>query len=104
MAITFTFLKIFGMALLHVSPLLFFLLMVILVLGLVIGRLEKWLGFDAVYFAFVTATTVGYGDLRPRLRLSRMLSVLVAIIGLVFTGLIVAIAVYALGETFSASP
>ncbi len=104
MAITFEFLKIFGVALLHVGPLLAFLLMVILFLGLMIGRLENWPAFDAVYFAFVTATTVGYGDLRPRLPLSRVASVLVVVVGIVFTGIVVAIAVFAVGEIFSSTP
>ena len=51
--------------------------------------------FDGFYWSFVTATTVGYGDLRPVNRTSRILAILIAIMGLTFTGIIIAVAVHA---------
>ena len=67
--------------------------MCIAVLGLVTGRLERWPRFDAIYWAFITATTVGYGDIRPKDRAGKILSILIAFIGVTFTGIIVAIAI-----------
>jgi len=55
--------------------------------------------FDGFYWWFVTATTVGYGDLRPVNRTSRMVAILIAIMGLRFTGIIIAVAVH--GPTFA---
>lgn len=50
---------------------------------------------QAVYMGLITALTVGYGDFVPRSRLSRCLSVLIGLLGIIFTGLVVAAAVSA---------
>ena len=68
--------------------------------GHIVGRLESWDRLDAIYWGFITATTVGYGDIRPRGRLSKALSVLIALIGMIFTGIMVALAVNAVTESF----
>jgi Ca2+-binding EF-hand superfamily protein len=33
--------------------------------GIAIGRLEGWSLVDSIYYAFITAGTVGYGDVSP---------------------------------------
>jgi Ion channel len=77
-------------------PILSGLLVWKLALGLVIGFLERWRPGDAVYFTFVTGLTIGYGDLVPQRGLSRILAVLIGILGILLTGLVVAIGVRAL--------
>ena len=67
----------------------------IVLLGLLVGTVENWPRFDSVYWAFITATTVGYGDIRPKQPLSRVLSILIAFISVTFTGLFVALAINA---------
>jgi voltage-gated potassium channel len=67
--------------------------LVITLLGQIVGRRESWKRFDALYWAFITATTVGYGDIRPMSRLSKGLSVIIALVGMIFTGIMVALAV-----------
>ena len=76
-------------------PLLLSLGAVITLLGQVVGKMEGWSPFESFYWSFVTATTVGYGDIRPIRRGSRMISILIAMFGLVFTGIIIAVAVHA---------
>jgi voltage-gated potassium channel len=56
---------------------------------------------DSLYFAFVTAFTIGYGDIAPVTAGGRIVSLLVGLLGLVFTGLVVAIATRSLALTFA---
>lgn len=82
-------------------PLVVFFLVLISLLGILIGRLEKWDLQESIYFAWVTATTVGYGDYRPLHKLSRALAIVVAFLGLSFTGIMVGLAVNAANTAFS---
>ena len=100
MDITWSFLKIFFVAIYMIAPLLIFLASVIIALGLAVGKFEKWTIFDSLYWSFITATTVGYGDIRPSKKRSRILSVFIAFVGLMFTGILVSIALIASSEAF----
>ena len=95
MDITLTFIELFLSGLVAFSPLILTLTVVVVVFSLVVRRLEGWYVFDALYWAMITATTVGYGDIRPTKRWSKLLSVMIAFIGLIFTGIVVSLAVYA---------
>ena len=70
-------------------------------MGCIIGRIEGWPSSDALYHAFITATTVGYGDIHPTKKISKFLSVAVAFVGLVFTGIVIAIGVHAVDQAFN---
>ncbi|MBK1716964.1 potassium channel family protein [Thiocystis violacea] len=95
MEFTLTFLRIFFLDILYASPVLGFLLLLIVLVGSLIGRLEGWSAFDALYHAFINATTVGYGDFHPSKKGSKALAILLALVGLIFTGMVVAIALHA---------
>lgn len=101
MDFTFTFLRLFFWSLYLASPLVLFLVLTIVALGQWVGRLEKWHRFDALYWSFITATTVGYGDIRPARRSSKMLSVAIALTGILFTGLLVSMALHTATIAFS---
>jgi uncharacterized membrane protein len=61
-----------------------------------IGFVQGWSAGDAVYFAFITGLTIGYGDIVPRQALARALAIGLGILGFFLTGVIAAIAVYAM--------
>jgi hypothetical protein len=69
-----------------------------LALGAVIGLLERWSVGDSIYFTFVTALTVGYGDLAPKRMSARMIALAIAFSGVLLTGLVAAIGVRALQD------
>jgi hypothetical protein len=93
--LTITFLKEFGLGLWLSLPLSLSLATTVALLGLVVGRKEGWSHFDSVYWSFITATTVGYGDIRPVKRASRIIAIVVALLGLTLTGILIALAVHA---------
>jgi Ion channel len=79
-----------------VWPIVSGLLGLMVALGIVIAWREGWRLLDGVYFAFVSGLTIGYGDLVPKLPLSRILAIGIGVTGVLMVGLIVAIAVGAL--------
>jgi hypothetical protein len=92
--LTTTFLKEFVFGIWVTSPLLLSLVLAVTLLGQIVGRREGWSPFESLYWSFITATTVGYGDLRPQKRVSRILSILIALLGFMLTGILVAVAVH----------
>jgi len=58
------------------------------------GFIEGWNKFDSLYWSFITALTVGYGDLHPLKKSSKTLSVIVGLTGIMFTGIVVAVTVH----------
>jgi hypothetical protein len=71
----------------------------LIVLGAFIISLTEARPFgEALYFAFITGLTVGYGDIVATTAIGQVISVLLGLVGLVFTGLVVAVAVRALEQ------
>ena len=75
MEFTIAFARLFLVEIFYAGPLLIFLALVISGLGLRIGQIEGWSRSEALYHAFINATTVGYGDLRPTVGQARFLAV-----------------------------
>ena len=95
MDFTITFAELFFISLYLMAPLLAILGILIITLGLIVSRLEKWTKFEGLYWSLITATTVGYGDIRAAHKRSRVISVVIAFIGLMLTGIIIAVTVHA---------
>ena len=70
---------------------------VIVIAGVAIARFDRVPLEEAIYFAFITAFTVGFGDIAPKSRGARAVSVLLAFLGLILVGIFVAVATHALG-------
>lgn len=93
--VTVTFLREFLIGLWLTLPMLLSLIVVIFALGKIAGGTEGWSTFESFYWSFVTATTVGYGDIRPVKRSSRVIAIVIALLGLTMTGILIAVAVHA---------
>jgi voltage-gated potassium channel len=92
--LTTAFLKEFVFDLWVTSPLWLTLATAVTVLGQLVGKREGWSRFDSFYWAFITATTVGYGDMRPTKTVPRIFAIVIALVGLMLTGILVAVAVH----------
>jgi voltage-gated potassium channel len=68
-----------------------------------ISYVEKLPFGDALYFALITGLTIGYGDIVVKTPVGRILAVLIGIIGVLFSGLVIAVAVRALRECYRES-
>jgi hypothetical protein len=79
-----------------VWPIFSILLCVIVLFGLIIGYMEGWKPFDGIYFAFVTGLTIGYGDLVPKLAVSRVLAIILGFNGVLMTAIFAAISIRAI--------
>jgi voltage-gated potassium channel len=93
--LTVTFFKQFCIGLWLTFPLLLSLVLAITLLGRAVGRQEGWSRFDSFYWSFITATTVGYGDIRPAKRKSKVVAIIIAFLGLTLSGIVIAVAVEA---------
>ncbi len=100
MKFTFEFIRIFRQILVLTAPLWLFLLSVIFILGIMISFAEDLPLGQALYFACITSTTVGYGDITPVSTAGQLISIILAGIGLITTGILVAMAVQAVRYAF----
>jgi hypothetical protein len=82
-------------------PIFSSLLMLIMLLGIVIGIREGWTIGNSLYFAFITAFTIGYGDITPHYPLTKILAVAIGLVGFLFTGILVAVTVESLRYTIT---
>ena len=100
MDFTIRYLQLFFKGVELASPLLFTTVGFIALLGLIVGARESWKWTDSIYWALITATTVGYGDIRPIRNISKALSVLIAVTGITATGILVALSINAASIAF----
>ena len=72
---------------------------IILGIAVVIRHLEKMPLGESLYFSFITGLTIGYGDIVVKTPLARLLAVLLGLIGIIFTGIMVAAALRAVEKS-----
>jgi hypothetical protein len=60
---------------------------------------EKMPFVDSLYFTFITGLTIGYGDIVVKTPFGRLVAVVFGLIGILFTGLMVAVMVFAVRES-----
>jgi Ion channel len=103
MDFTLAFVRNLARSLGNGAPLFAGLMSIIATLAIMVGWIEGWSIGDSLYFGFITATTVGYGDLHPTSGIGKFVAVLLALVGLILTGIIVGLAVEAASFTYEQS-
>jgi voltage-gated potassium channel len=68
---------------------------VIVLAGFLLAHFDERPLEEAIYLAFITAFTVGFGDVTPRSRGARAVTIVLAFVGLILVGVLVGIAVHA---------
>ncbi len=103
MQLAIDFIRLFFLGIYFIGPVLLIFIFTVFLLGQIVGRIESWNRFDTFYWSFITAFTVGYGDIRPVEKASKIISIFIALIGIIFTGIIVAITIVAVTKSFEAN-
>ena len=83
---------------LYVRGVLVSLILLLVLGGVAVSLVEGIPLGEAIYFAFITGFTIGYGDISPETALGRVISVAIGLTGMIFTGVTVAIATRALAD------
>jgi voltage-gated potassium channel len=97
---TWEFLRIVS----KIRSVLVVLILLIALGGWVLARVES-LGFwDGQYLAFVTALTIGFGDLFPSDPTGKIICIVLGMIGMIWMGLIVGVASAAVKRSVAESP
>jgi hypothetical protein len=103
MSILASFTNHFFRAIWHVRSVVLGLIALVVVGAAAVTLVEKMPFADALYFAFVTGLTIGYGDIVMHTPVGRLIALLIGLIGILFTGLMVAVLVHAIRESMKES-
>jgi len=98
-----SFARHFFRAIWHVKAVILMLVALIVVGAGAVTLVEKMPFKDTLYFAFVTGLTIGYGDITASTHLGRLVALLIGFVGILFTGLMVAVLVLAVRDSYEES-
>lgn len=87
----FNFFKQFIKCTYMIKGVLIGLIGVILAGAFIISWSENLPIFQAIYFALVTALTIGYGDITPESIMGKITSIFIGMIGMILLGIIIGI-------------
>ena len=93
------FIRTFARYAMYIREVIGSLIALILLAGFAISRIEGIKLGDSLYFAFITALSVGYGDISPKTAIGKLVSVGIGLVGILFVGITAALATRALAET-----
>ena len=85
--------------LMYIRDVLIGLVSLLLIGGVAISYVEDIPFGQAIYFAFITGMSIGYGDITPKTGLGCIVSVGIGLVGMIFTGMNIAVATRALADS-----
>ena len=94
------FLRYFYQIAHHVRGILLGMLLLLSVCVFSFAHSEDMSLGNAVYLALITALSIGYGDIVPTTTVGRVTSVIAGFTGVIFLGLVVAIATRAVSQSY----
>ena len=71
----------------------------VVISAVVISQIENLPFGETLYFTFITGLTIGYGDIVVKTPFARLIAVWLGLIGIIFTGIMVAGAIRAVEES-----
>jgi hypothetical protein len=83
----------------YVRGVLLVLIVALLICAVIVAQVENKGFGDALYLTLITGLSVGYGDIVPETITGRITSIVAAVIGVVYVGIVVAVATRALSYT-----
>ena len=83
----------------HLKSVFLFLIALVVISAVVISQIENLPFGESLYFSFITGLTIGYGDIVVKAPVPRLIAVLLGLIGMIFTGLMVAAALRAIEKS-----
>ena len=83
----------------HLKSIFLFLIALVVISAMVITQIENLPFGDTLYFAFITGLTIGYGDIVVETPFARLIAVLLGLIGMIFSGIMVAGAIRAVEKS-----
>ncbi|QQE09959.1 two pore domain potassium channel family protein [Planctomycetota bacterium] len=93
------FLSNLGIVIKHLYWLILIFIFCIFIGGMLLAVFDQKSFWKSIYLAFITALTIGYGDVTPHTHRAKFVSVIIGLIGLVVTGVVVAAAIKAAEAT-----
>ena len=83
------------------KKILFTLFLLIIIFGIILGIVENIGISEGIYLAFISAFTVGFGDITPITPLGKILcAFFLPILGMILTGIVVSIAIKSIERIF----
>jgi hypothetical protein len=98
-----SFARHFFRAIWHVRVVILMLVALMVTGAAVVTLVEKMPFRDSLYFSFVTGLTIGYGDIVAKTPLGRLVALMIGFVGILLTGLMIAVLVLAVRESYEES-
>ncbi len=75
----------------HTYQIVLFLNVIIIFLGIIFSFFESIGPIEGIYFSYVSALAIGYGDIVPHTAIGKVISIVLGVVGMILFGIVVGI-------------